>query len=52
MNLNDVVNKLIKEFNADTYRIKDRSGVVIKFVKNGVDMEVGYENKKNITHNK
>ena len=52
MNLNDVVNKLVKEFNADTYRIKDRSGVVIKFVKNGVDMEVGYENKKNNTRHR
>ena len=50
MNLNDVVEKLVKEFNADTYRIKDRNGVVIKFVKNGVDMEVGYENEKNNTN--
>jgi len=47
MNLNDVVEKLIKEFNADTYRIKDKNGTVIKFVKNGT--EVKYENKKNTT---
>ena len=46
MNLNDVVEKLVKEFNADSYRIKDKNGVVVKFVKDGV--EVSYENKKNI----
>lgn len=45
MSINEVVKKLIKEFNADTYRIKDKNGVVVKFVKNG--MEVRYENKKN-----
>ena len=36
MNLNEVVEKLIKEFNADTYRSKNKNG-----------MEVKYENKKN-----
>ena len=49
MSINDVVEKLVKEFNADTYRIKDQNGVVIKFVKNGVEMEVKYENEKNNT---
>lgn len=46
MNINDVVETLIKEFNADTYRIKDKNGTVIKLVKEGV--EVKNENKKNI----
>ena len=46
MSINDVVEKLIKEFNADTYRIKDKNGTVIKLVKEGV--EVKNESKKNI----
>ena len=45
MNLNEVVEQLVKEFNADTYRIKDKNWTVIKLVKDG--MEVRYENKKN-----
>ena len=49
MSINEVVKKLIKEFNADTYRIKDKNGVVVKFVKNGI--EVRYETKKNNSYN-
>ena len=52
MNLNEVVEQLVKEFNADTYRIKDKNGVVIKFVKNGVNMEVQSETKKNTSCNR
>ena len=47
MSINEVVEKLAKEFNSKTYRIKDRNGVVLKFVKNGVNMEVQSEIKKN-----
>lgn len=47
MNINDVVKKLIKEFNVDSYRIKDKNGTVIKFVKN--KMEMKNETEKNIT---
>ena len=43
--IEEVVEQLVKEFNADTYRIKDKNGTVIKLVKDG--MEVRYENKKN-----
>lgn len=45
MNINEVVEMLIKEFNADTYRIRDKNGVVIKLVKEGVKIE----DKKNNT---
>ena len=46
MNINDII-KLAKEFDSDSYYIKDKNGVVVKFVKNGVNMEVEYEAKKN-----
>ena len=52
MSINDIVKILVKEFNADTYRIKDRNGVVIKFVKNGINMEVQSETKKNTSCNR
>jgi hypothetical protein len=47
MSINELVEKLVKEFDAQSYRIKDKNGVVIKFVKDGVEVE--YENKKNNT---
>ena len=50
MNINDII-KLAKEFDSDSYYIKDKNGVVVKFVKNGINMEVEYEKKKNIAYN-
>lgn len=32
--------KLVKEFGADTYRIKDKNGVVVKYVKKGIEVEI------------
>jgi len=51
MNINEAVKKLAKEFKSHTYRIKDKNGVVLKFVKNGVTMEVQSEIKKNTSCN-
>jgi len=52
INLNRFVETMIKEFDVKSYRIKDKNGAVVKFVKNGINMEVSYENQKNTTHNK
>lgn len=52
MDLNKFVEKMIKEFDVKSYRIKNKEGAIIKFVKNGINMEVEYENQKNIARNK
>ena len=49
--LNKFVKNMIKEFDVTSYRIKNKNGIVVKFVKNGINMEVEYENKKNIAYN-
>lgn len=46
MSINELVKKLAKEFNADTYRIKDKNGVVIKLVKRGVEVEIQKNNTR------
>ena len=52
IDLNKFVETMVREFDVKSYRIRDKKGAVVKFVKNGINMEVSYENKKNITHNK
>ena len=47
MDLNKFVEKMMKEFDVKSYRIKNKEGAIIKFVKNGVNMEEEYEAKKN-----
>ena len=47
MTFEEYTKLLIDEFGAETYRIK-RDGVVIKFVRKGMEVEIS-ENKKDAT---
>jgi hypothetical protein len=46
MSINELLQEIVKSFNPDRCRIKDKNGTVIKFVKN--KMEMKNETKKNI----
>ena len=49
IDLNKFVETMVREFDVKSYRIRDKKEAVVKFVKNGINMEVSYENKKNTT---
>ena len=50
--INRFIETMMRDFNVKSYRIKNKNGAVIKLVKNGINMEVEYENQKNIARNK
>ena len=47
INVNTLLKNMIMDFEVKSYSIKNNQGIVIKFNKNGVNMEVEYEAKEN-----
>ena len=47
IDVNTLLKNMIMNFEVKSYSIKNNQGIVIKFKKNGINMEVEYEAKKN-----